>query len=86
MDLDIEDGDVVTLPEVAEKGPRESAYTTLKAIEVLDNKWLHAAAQRGRWMDLIGDYAGIEPMVLDGNLCPLHIQKTYRCFGRRCHH
>ena len=38
------------------------------ALEILDAKWYREVAKRGRWMDLIGDYAGNERFVLDGGI------------------
>jgi ATP-dependent RNA helicase DDX60 len=36
------------------------------AIRYLDAVWYGALSRRARWMDLIGDYAGNEPFVIDG--------------------
>ncbi|KAF9461731.1 hypothetical protein BDZ94DRAFT_800063 [Collybia nuda] len=36
------------------------------ALEQIDEIWYIAANRRARWMDLLGDYAGSEPFILDG--------------------
>ena len=36
-------------------------------VQIVDDCWYRSASRRGRWMDLIGDYAGREPFVIDGN-------------------
>lgn len=43
-----------------------SASSTLsKALSWTGAQW-HAVCRRARWMDLIGDYAGREPFIVDG--------------------
>lgn len=37
-----------------------------QAVEEIDRKWYYQASRSARWMDLLGDYAGIEPFVIDG--------------------
>lgn len=39
------------------------------ALKWIDAEW-HTASRRARWMDLLGDYAGIEPFVIDGSSPP----------------
>jgi len=41
-------------------------YSAEQALEYLDAKWYTNTNRRGRWMDLIGDYAGSELFILDG--------------------
>ncbi|KAF9225622.1 P-loop containing nucleoside triphosphate hydrolase protein [Gyrodon lividus] len=36
------------------------------ALKCIDAEW-HLASRRARWMDLLGDYAGTEPFILDGH-------------------
>ncbi|VDC05091.1 unnamed protein product [Peniophora sp. CBMAI 1063] len=36
------------------------------AVKFVDEKYYRSIAKRGRWMDLIGDYAGSERFILDG--------------------
>ena len=48
-----------------------SAYEKMNAVEALkciDDRWYKTiAGKKARWMDLIGDYAGNELFILDGN-------------------
>lgn len=46
--------------------PTSGALSTKEALEQIDGIWYIAANRRARWMDLLGDYAGSEPFVLDG--------------------
>ena len=39
---------------------------TSDALSFVDNVWYAETNRRGRWMDLIGDYAGNELFVVDG--------------------
>ncbi|KAH7883469.1 hypothetical protein F5I97DRAFT_1931024 [Phlebopus sp. FC_14] len=44
-----------------------SAPPTIPEIfDWINIRW-HAASRRARWMDLLGDYAGIEPFIIDGH-------------------
>jgi hypothetical protein len=38
-----------------------------KALKRINAKW-HTASRRARWMDLLGDYAGTEPFIIDGRV------------------
>lgn len=40
--------------------------STRDAIRVLDDVWWSQRSRAARWMDLIGDYAGMERFVIDG--------------------
>jgi len=37
-----------------------------QVIERIDDEWYFRASRSARWMDLLGDYAGSEPFILDG--------------------
>ncbi|CAA7261143.1 unnamed protein product [Cyclocybe aegerita] len=37
-----------------------------KALSLIDDVWFTDATKVARWMDLLGDYAGVEPFVIDG--------------------
>lgn len=70
MDLDL-DGFGAT-PSVApdpstKKGTTAAGLDAESALRFIDNRWYRERNRRGRQMDLIGDYAGTEPFVLDGN-------------------
>lgn len=38
------------------------------ALDHLDRMWFINATRSARWMDLLGDYAGGEPFIIDGRL------------------
>jgi len=42
----------------------DQAY--IEGLEHLDDRWFVKATRSARWMDLLGDYAGTEPFVIDG--------------------
>lgn len=42
--------------------------TAHEALDVLDQQWFINATRSARWMDLLGDYAGDEPFIIDGKL------------------
>lgn len=63
MEDEFDDG----APILAESDAEESQpLSTEAAIRSVDEKWYRAISKRGRWMDLIGDYAGSERFLLDG--------------------
>ncbi|KAF8069236.1 hypothetical protein FPV67DRAFT_1415532 [Lyophyllum atratum] len=43
-----------------------SDFSAEEALEYVDREWYRPATRRARWMDLLGDYAGSEPFVIDG--------------------
>ena len=48
-----------------------------QVIERIDDEWYFRASRSARWMDLLGDYAGSEPFVLDGKFYFLsHLSST----------
>jgi len=64
MSMDLEEFDL------ADRGTDEEdtlpdSLAVSEALKWADAVW-HAASRRARWMDLIGDYAGQEPFVVDG--------------------
>jgi hypothetical protein len=43
--------------------------TAVQALKYIDDNWYKTiAGKKARWMDLIGDYAGNERFILDGNV------------------
>ncbi|CDO68719.1 hypothetical protein BN946_scf184652.g46 [Trametes cinnabarina] len=64
MDLDEFDTPVEQLAHEIE--PSLSAHGPKDAVAYVDTEWYTLVNRRGRWMDLIGDYAGSEPFVIDG--------------------
>ncbi|KAF9648472.1 P-loop containing nucleoside triphosphate hydrolase protein [Thelephora ganbajun] len=70
MDLDL-DGfgvsfDIVDDPSVGEDIVADGFEDAQSALRYIDDHWYRERNRRGRQMDLIGDYAGTEPFVLDG--------------------
>lgn len=54
-------------PVVSTKSAKKpERMTAEEALGSLDREWYREVAKRGRWMDLVGDYAGSERFVLDG--------------------
>ncbi|RDB27046.1 hypothetical protein Hypma_005061 [Hypsizygus marmoreus] len=45
---------------------RTLTFSPDEALEEIDRTWFRPAARRARWMDLLGDYAGSELFVIDG--------------------
>jgi len=64
MDLEeFDDLDKIT------RNPTWSKTTNLdfgSILEEADEKWYIKASRAARWMDLLGDYAGSEPFIIDG--------------------
>jgi hypothetical protein len=66
MDIDLEifeNPDEISVP-VSRR--HLSAFSAKEALNHIDEAWYTLANKRARWMDLLGDYAGIEPFVIDG--------------------
>jgi len=70
MDLDL-DGFDVSPATIDTSVVKDTATTGLQdaqsALLYIDDRWYRDRNRRGRQMDLISDYAGTEPFVLDGN-------------------
>ncbi|KAF8551588.1 P-loop containing nucleoside triphosphate hydrolase protein [Imleria badia] len=43
-----------------------SSLSIPDALKWMDGEW-HTTSRRARWMDLLGDYAGTEPFIIDGH-------------------
>lgn len=70
MDLDLDGFDVgLTVVDTlsVEKDTSGNVPDAQSALRHIDGEWYSRQNRRGRQMDLIGDYAGNEPFVLDGN-------------------
>ena len=65
MEDEFDDGAPILAP-AGRSGKKGASLSTEGAIRFIDEKWYRAIAKRGRWMDLIGDYAGSERFILDG--------------------
>ena len=71
MDLEIfENPDEISVP-VTVSHSHTSALSSKEALEHIDQVWYMLANKRARWMDLLGDYAGTEPFVIDGKFLAL---------------
>ncbi|KDQ52162.1 hypothetical protein JAAARDRAFT_73245 [Jaapia argillacea MUCL 33604] len=47
--------------------PPPPVFRAREALDFLDARWYTGTNRRGRWMDLIGDYAGSELFIIDGD-------------------
>jgi hypothetical protein len=76
IDLDFDGFDldpaVVDSPFLA-KDHTATGPDAQSALRYIDDRWYTERNRRGRQMDLIGDYAGTEPFVLDGNAYPASV-------------
>lgn len=50
------------------KVPSKVFKSARDALDYLDRMWFINATRSARWMDLLGDYAGGEPFIIDGRL------------------
>ncbi|KAL4079734.1 hypothetical protein J3A83DRAFT_4155359 [Scleroderma citrinum] len=66
MSMDLEEFDLADRDINAEEDTLPSSLAVSDALKWMDAEW-HAASRRARWMDLIGDYAGQEPFIVDGH-------------------
>ena len=54
--------------------------TAEQALEYLDATWYTMLSRRGRWMDLICDYACTEPFIIDGRFACDRVTFYHRIF------
>ncbi|EJF64914.1 P-loop containing nucleoside triphosphate hydrolase protein [Dichomitus squalens LYAD-421 SS1] len=81
MDLDDFDAAIAQLPLKEE--PTLSTQSAKAAVNYLDSQWYSLVNRRGRWMDLIGDYAGSEPFIVDGEaLIAMVLEDPLLALGR----
>ena len=66
MDLDL-DGFGVVSGVVDDRSDTATGFEDARSALLHIDHWYRERNRRGRQMDLIGDYAGTEPFVLDGN-------------------
>lgn len=50
--------------------------TAEDVLRYIDTDWYIPASRRGRWMDLMGDYAGSEMFILDGALANNTVRRS----------
>lgn len=77
MDLDLDGFNVSPIsaddPSTGENAVTMGPEDAQSALLHIDNHWYGERNRRGRRMDLVGDYAGTEPFVLDGDGHLLHM-------------
>jgi hypothetical protein len=67
---DLEDAAMLTTSDrrLPVDGDAPVKMNAVKALKYIDDNWYKKiAGKKARWMDLIGDYAGNERFILDGN-------------------
>lgn len=66
MDFDIfENHDEISVA-ISRKYNTNPSFSAKEALKHIDQAWYTLTSKRARWMDLLGDYAGTEPFVIDG--------------------
>ncbi|PIL37234.1 hypothetical protein GSI_00927 [Ganoderma sinense ZZ0214-1] len=71
--MDLDDFDLAIAQLSLDDESSESAQSAKNALNHIDAQWYSPLTRGGRWMDLIGDYAGSEPFIVDGTSIPLDI-------------
>ena len=66
------DSTYITFDDTLDNGQDNPTYEekmdSIGALKSIDDRWYKTVAgKKARWMDLIGDYAGNERFILDGN-------------------
>ncbi|KAG1725085.1 uncharacterized protein EDB91DRAFT_117149 [Suillus paluster] len=57
----------VDIERIIKKSSTNASSCLTEALNWIDSTWYAPASKSARWMDLIGDYAGAEPFVIDGH-------------------
>jgi hypothetical protein len=63
--MDFEEFEVDIERAIEDSKPSNSC-TFSEALNWIDSTWYAPASRNARWMDIVGDYAGAEPFVIDG--------------------
>ncbi len=67
-DVAFDDSVLEAIDSIKDTPAHEEAMSAIGALKCLDDRWYKTiAGKKARWMDLIGDYAGNERFILDGN-------------------
>ena len=66
--MDFEGFEVDIERAIEESSIKAPSCTITEALNWIDSTWYAPASRNARWMDLIGDYAGAEPFVIDGTV------------------
>jgi len=63
------DSTYITFDDIVDSGQDNlEKMDAVEALKTIDDRWYKTVAgKKARWMDLIGDYAGNERFILDGN-------------------
>lgn len=78
MDLDDFDASLAALS--LDDEPVVQTQSARDAVTYIDKEWYTFVNRRGRRMDLIGDYAGSEPFIVDGMYTrPLSGVRSMQC-------
>ncbi|KAG1758646.1 hypothetical protein EDD22DRAFT_997577 [Suillus occidentalis] len=64
--MDFEEFEVDIERAIEDSKPSKSCTST-EALNWIDSTWYAPASRNARWMDIVGDYAGAEPFVIDGH-------------------
>lgn len=64
--MDFEEFEVDIERAIEQSSTRSPSCNITGALNWVDSTWYAPASRNARWMDLIGDYAGAEPFVIDG--------------------
>lgn len=78
--MDLDDFDLAVAQLSLDDEPQVSARNARTAVDQIDTQWYSPLNRGGRWMDLIGDYAGSEPFVVDGTSILPHVGYLYTHF------
>ncbi|OAX34780.1 hypothetical protein K503DRAFT_859002, partial [Rhizopogon vinicolor AM-OR11-026] len=65
--MDFEEFEVDIERSIAQSSIKSPSCNVTEALNWVDSTWYAPASRNARWMDLIGDYAGAEPFVIDGH-------------------
>jgi len=71
-DFALDDTVLEAVSSSQDNAAHEEKMNEVEALECIDDRWYKTiAGKKARWMDLIGDYAGNERFILDGNEIPV---------------
>jgi len=71
--MDLDDFETAVAEDAARDVTGDDKEISLQhAVRAFDETWYSARSRAARWMDLLGDYAGVERFVIDG-VCGDHI-------------
>lgn len=77
--MDLDDFELAIAQLSLDDEPTVSAQSAQNAVDYIDTQWYSPLTRGGRWMDLIGDYAGSEPFIVDGPSILRHLLVVADC-------